>query len=184
MMMRLGGEEWLRRRRVGIVARAGLVAELAPDRVAARDHVRWRLGLDRQRARRSSDDAIAVADAQERSAMPHAPKDEESNQLAQASVVIAVAGADDESHDGIVMKRVEHHVDDVFESWPWCHEPWPGSRHHNPTRPVTDAMSLAGSNPTPCLKTVSTLWMSAIVVAGSPAMTIRSACLPVAIDPM
>src|SRR5262245_45435385 len=57
------------------------------------------------------------------------------------------------------------------------------TRHHRPTLPVTDAINFAGSKPTPCLKTVSTLRTSAIVFDGSPATTTRSACLPAAIDP-
>ena len=56
------------------------------------------------------------------------------------------------------------------------------STHHSPTFPVTDAISFAGSKPTPCLNTVSTLRTSAMVVDGSPSMTTRSACLPAAID--
>jgi len=55
--------------------------------------------------------------------------------------------------------------------------------HHNPTFPLTEAMSFAGSNPTPCLKTVSTLRTSAMFLDGSPPTMTRSACLPTAIDP-
>src|SRR4029078_11253556 len=55
--------------------------------------------------------------------------------------------------------------------------------HHSPTFPETEAISFAGSKPTPRLNTVSTLRTSAIVFDGSPSMTTRSACLPAAIDP-
>src|SRR5678815_557931 len=58
------------------------------------------------------------------------------------------------------------------------------SAYQRPTRPVTDAINFAGSKPTPFLKTVSTLRMSAIVVDGSPATITRSACFPTAIVPM
>src|SRR5258707_12016355 len=55
--------------------------------------------------------------------------------------------------------------------------------YHNPTFPLTEAISFAGSKPTPCLNTVSTLRTSAMVFEGSPSMTTRSSCLPPAIDP-
>src|ERR1043166_2148699 len=53
-----------------------------------------------------------------------------------------------------------------------------------PTRPWTDWINFSESYPTPSLKTISTFSMSLIVVAGLPFTTIRSACLPGAIDPM
>src|SRR5262249_34021678 len=55
--------------------------------------------------------------------------------------------------------------------------------YQSPTFPLTEAISFAGSKPTPCLNTVSTLRTSAIVFDGSPSITTRSACLPTAIDP-
>src|SRR5215471_7313254 len=52
--------------------------------------------------------------------------------------------------------------------------------HHSPTFPETDSISFVGSKPTPCLNTVSILRTSEIVFDGSPSITTRSACLPIA----
>src|SRR5438132_14345148 len=69
-----------------------------------------------------------------------------------------------------------------LESLPVAHAShrWPGHRavQRTPTSPLTDAISLAESYPTPSLHTVTTFLQSAGVFTGSPWMIARSATLP------
>ncbi len=80
----------------------------------------------------------------------------------------------------------ERNAHGVRRQPPTCHPQrrQAGGRYHSPAFPFTEAMSFAGSYPTPCLKTVSTFSMSLGVVVGSPPITTRSACFPAAIDPI